>query len=180
MKDEIKTLKRTIRDLRLPDYICKGKTPVPADLTLDPDTAYCALILSKSQKHMRLGEKKTADHTATRSDKYDCVLATKGFRSGRHYWELEVNKEFTVGVTEEFSQRKGRFSISPSVGYWCLLTLYLLASTAKKAKCGANLSLLMSQHNTSCVSYLLYFIPAVIGCNIICLAQKLVRSGIRQ
>ncbi|KAL6456205.1 hypothetical protein MHYP_G00347470 [Metynnis hypsauchen] len=120
MKDEIKTLKQTIRDLRLPDYICKGKTPVPADLTLDPDTAYCALILSKSQKHVRLGEKKTVTHTAKRFDKYESVLATKGFRSGRHYWEVEVNKEFTVGVTKEFSQRKGRFSVSPSVGYWCL------------------------------------------------------------
>ncbi|KAI4901174.1 hypothetical protein NFI96_005917 [Prochilodus magdalenae] len=92
-----------------------------ADLTLDSSTAYSGLSLSKDKKRVRLGERKAAvDQTANRFDKYESVLAMEGFSSGRHYWEVEVNREFTIGVTRESAHRRGKFIFSPNVGYWCL------------------------------------------------------------
>ncbi|XP_036434011.1 ret finger protein-like 2 isoform X2 [Colossoma macropomum] len=120
LRKEIATLRQMICELRLPDYICKGKIPAAANLTLDPETAHCTLVLLDDRKRVRLGERKTVNHSARRFDKYECVLATESFSSGRHYWEVEVNKEFTIGVTRESAQRKGKFTFSPSVGYWCL------------------------------------------------------------
>ncbi|XP_017539531.1 ret finger protein-like 3 isoform X1 [Pygocentrus nattereri] len=120
LRKEITTLRQKICELRLPDYICKGKIPAAANLTLDPETAHCTLILSDDRKRVRLGERKTVNHSAQRFDKYECVLTTEGFSTGRHYWEVEVNKEFTIGVARESAQRKGKFNFSPSVGYWCL------------------------------------------------------------
>ncbi|XP_036434013.1 E3 ubiquitin-protein ligase TRIM39-like isoform X2 [Colossoma macropomum] len=120
LKQMICELRQTICELRLPDFICKGKTPAAADLVLDPDTAHCALVLSNDGKRVRLGKEKTVDYSMPRFDKSECVLTTEGFSSGRHYWEVEVNREFTTGVTRESAQRKGRFSFSPARGYWCL------------------------------------------------------------
>ncbi|KAL7883946.1 hypothetical protein AOLI_G00067160 [Acnodon oligacanthus] len=120
LRKEVATLRQKICELRLPDYICKGKIPAAANLTLDPETAHCTLVLSDDRKRLRLGERKTVNYSEKRFDKYECVLATEGFSSGRHYWEVEVNKEFTIGVTRESAQRKGKFTFSPSVGYWCL------------------------------------------------------------
>ncbi|KAL7883955.1 hypothetical protein AOLI_G00067250 [Acnodon oligacanthus] len=120
LRHVIRTLKKENAILRFPDYIWKEKLPVAADVVLDPATAHRSLILSDNSKRVRLGEKKTINHSAQRFDKYECVLATEGFSSGWHYWEVEVNKEFTIGVTRESAQRKGKFTFSPSVGYWCL------------------------------------------------------------
>ncbi|KAL6456214.1 hypothetical protein MHYP_G00347560 [Metynnis hypsauchen] len=119
-RDENQRLKKENAILRFPDYIWKEKLPVAADVVLDPATAHRSLILSGDGKRVRLGEKKTVDYSAQRFDKYECVLATKGFSSGWHYWEVEINKEFTIGVARESAQRKGKFTFSPSVGYWCL------------------------------------------------------------
>ncbi|XP_017539513.1 E3 ubiquitin-protein ligase TRIM39-like [Pygocentrus nattereri] len=120
LRQTICELRQTICELRLPDFICKGKIPAAADLVLDPDTAHSALVLSDDGKRVRLGKEKPLDYSAPRFDKSECVLATEGFGSGRHYWEVEVNREFTTGVTRESAQRKGRFSFSPARGYWCL------------------------------------------------------------
>ncbi|KAL6456208.1 hypothetical protein MHYP_G00347500 [Metynnis hypsauchen] len=120
LRQTICELRQTICELRIPDFICKGKIPAAADLVLDPDTAHSALVLSDDGKRVRLGKEKPVDYSVPRFDKSHCVLATEGFGSGRHYWEVEVNREFTTGVTRESAQRKGRFSISPALGYWCL------------------------------------------------------------
>ncbi|KAL6456207.1 hypothetical protein MHYP_G00347490 [Metynnis hypsauchen] len=120
LKQKISELRQKICELRLPDFICKGKTPAAPDLVLDPETAHCTLVLSDDGKRVRLGEKKTVGHNTERFDKYECVLTTESYMSGRHYWEVEVNKEFTIGVARESAQRKGKFNFSPSVGYWCL------------------------------------------------------------
>uniref|UniRef100_A0A3B1JD59 B30.2/SPRY domain-containing protein n=1 Tax=Astyanax mexicanus TaxID=7994 RepID=A0A3B1JD59_ASTMX len=91
-----------------------------ANLTLNPDTAHSALLLSNDGKRVRLGDCITVLQSAQRFDKFECVLAREGFSSGRHYWEVEVNREFTIGVTRQSAQRKGKFTFCPSEGYWCL------------------------------------------------------------
>ncbi|MBN3320553.1 TRI39 ligase, partial [Atractosteus spatula] len=55
-----------------------------------------------------------------RFDKERCVVSREAFTSGRHYWEVEVNDWWRIGVTRESAERKGYFSFSPQQGYWCL------------------------------------------------------------
>ncbi|XP_022526182.2 E3 ubiquitin-protein ligase TRIM39 isoform X2 [Astyanax mexicanus] len=120
LQSENLRLKQMVGELKLPDYIRRGKTPAAANLTLNPDTAHSALLLSNDGKRVRLGDCITVLQSAQRFDKFECVLAREGFSSGRHYWEVEVNREFTIGVTRQSAQRKGKFTFCPSEGYWCL------------------------------------------------------------
>ncbi|XP_036434069.1 E3 ubiquitin-protein ligase TRIM62-like isoform X2 [Colossoma macropomum] len=108
LKEENKRLKQKICELRLPDYICKGKTPLAANVVWDPASAHYALILSDDLLN------------AQKFDKWECILATEGFSSGRHYWEVKVNSEFIIGVTSQAAQWKGKFIFYPSKGFWCL------------------------------------------------------------
>ncbi|XP_036434074.1 butyrophilin subfamily 2 member A1-like [Colossoma macropomum] len=111
LEHEIQTLGKENAALR----VWKGETPVAADMVLGPDTAHRSLLLSIDGKRVQ-----PINHRAYRLDKYKCILTTEGFSSGRHYWEVQVNREFTTGVTRESAERKGRFSFSPARGYWCL------------------------------------------------------------
>ncbi|MBN3313104.1 BT1A1 protein, partial [Atractosteus spatula] len=91
-----------------------------AAVTLDPDTAHCELSLSEDGKRVRLGKMKSLSDNRYRFDHWPCVLSREAFTSGRHYWELEVNDWWTIGVTIESAERKGKFSFCPQQGYWCL------------------------------------------------------------
>ncbi|KAJ8342515.1 hypothetical protein SKAU_G00324430 [Synaphobranchus kaupii] len=68
---------------------------VPANLALDMDTAHHGLQISD--------------------------FDTK-FSSGQHYWEVDVRDKgvWYLGVTTEYSNRKGYVNLSPSAGYWSL------------------------------------------------------------
>lgn len=50
------------------------------------------------------------------------ILASQGFQSGRHYWEVEVGSKpkWDVGVASETIDRVGRIKLSPENGYWTL------------------------------------------------------------
>lgn len=50
------------------------------------------------------------------------ILASQGFQSGRHYWELEVGSKpkWDVGVASESVDRLGKITLSPENGYWTL------------------------------------------------------------
>ncbi|XP_069043960.1 E3 ubiquitin-protein ligase TRIM39-like [Lepisosteus oculatus] len=89
-------------------------------VTLDPDTAHCGLSLSEDGKRVRLGQRKSLSDNPHRFDYWECVVSREAFTSGRHYWEVEVNRYWRIGVTRESATRKGRFSFSPQQGYWCL------------------------------------------------------------
>ncbi|XP_069044058.1 butyrophilin subfamily 1 member A1-like [Lepisosteus oculatus] len=97
-------------------WICSASAAV----TLDPDTAHCELSLSEDGKRVRLGQMKSLSYNRYRFDHWPCVLSREAFTSGRHYWELEVNDWWTIGVTIESAERKGKFSFCPQQGYWCL------------------------------------------------------------
>uniref|UniRef100_G1PSI4 E3 ubiquitin-protein ligase TRIM41 n=1 Tax=Myotis lucifugus TaxID=59463 RepID=G1PSI4_MYOLU len=79
------------------------------DLTLDPDTAHPALMLSPDRRGVRLAERRqeVADHSKCFSADC-CVLGAQGFRSGRHYWEVEVGgrRGWAVGAARESSRHR--------------------------------------------------------------------------
>ncbi|XP_069043949.1 E3 ubiquitin-protein ligase TRIM39-like isoform X1 [Lepisosteus oculatus] len=98
-------------------WICSAAAAV----TLDHDTAHCELSLSKDGKRVRWGQRKSLSDNPHRFDSWNyCVVSREAFTSGRHYWEVEVNDWWTIGVTRESAERKEGISFSPQQGYWCL------------------------------------------------------------
>ncbi|XP_069043966.1 E3 ubiquitin-protein ligase TRIM39-like isoform X1 [Lepisosteus oculatus] len=110
-------LKERLEDLCQKESI---KISTTAAVTLDPDTAHCGLSLSEDGKRVRLGQRKSLSDNPHRFDLWLCVVSREAFTSGRHYWEVEVNRYWRIGVTRESAERKGGFSFSPQRGYWCL------------------------------------------------------------
>ncbi|MBN3319681.1 TRI39 ligase, partial [Atractosteus spatula] len=95
-----------------------------ADVTLDPGTAHIALTLSEDGKRARLGKEQDLSDNAQRFNYWLCVVSREAFSSGRHYWEVEVNDDWSIGVSRESAERKGGFSFDPQGGYWALYSGY--------------------------------------------------------
>ncbi|KAM4868793.1 E3 ubiquitin-protein ligase TRIM7 isoform X1 [Urocitellus parryii] len=93
------------------------------ELTLDPDTANPRLILSLDLKSVRLGPR--AQDLPSHPNRFDTntrVLASCGFSSGRHHWEVEVGSTdgWAFGVARESVRRKGLTPFTPEEGVWAL------------------------------------------------------------
>ncbi|XP_067400424.1 E3 ubiquitin-protein ligase TRIM58-like [Emydura macquarii macquarii] len=93
------------------------------DVTLDPATAHPRLVLSEDQKSMRYGD--TWQDLPNNPERFDfsfSALGSKGFTSGRHYWEMEVGPEgfWAIGVTRGSVRRKGGILLKPYSGIWAL------------------------------------------------------------
>ncbi|XP_074167625.1 E3 ubiquitin-protein ligase TRIM7 isoform X1 [Sminthopsis crassicaudata] len=100
---------------------CPWRTPV--ELTLDPDTANPRLILSLDLKSVRLGPRpQDLPPNPRRFDTNTRVLASRGFTSGRHHWEVEVGSAdgWAFGVARESVRRKGLTPFTPEEGVWAL------------------------------------------------------------
>ncbi|XP_043922374.1 zinc-binding protein A33-like [Protopterus annectens] len=93
-------------------------------LTLDPKTSHPNLILSDNLTSVRYSDvKKQLSDNPERYNSRLCVVASQGFISGRHYWEVEVGckSDWNVGVTRQSSKRKGQFDMNPKCGYWAIV-----------------------------------------------------------
>nr|XP_048708970.1 E3 ubiquitin-protein ligase TRIM58-like [Caretta caretta] len=95
------------------------------DVTLDPETAHACLELSKDHRGVRLGElHRAVPSHPKRFDTYRCVLGVAGLRTGRHYWEVEVEAGdkayWTLGVARGSLRRKGWFSMEQEEGIWAV------------------------------------------------------------
>uniref|UniRef100_A0A8D0GMA8 Uncharacterized protein n=1 Tax=Sphenodon punctatus TaxID=8508 RepID=A0A8D0GMA8_SPHPU len=104
----------------LQDELGKGEKE---DLTLDPDTANHLLILSADLKSVRMGcRKQDLPDNPKRFDTNSRVLAAVGFKTGRHYWEVEVGSAdgWAFGVARESVRRKGLTQFSPEEGIWAV------------------------------------------------------------
>ncbi|KAM4826526.1 E3 ubiquitin-protein ligase TRIM7 [Thomomys bottae] len=93
------------------------------ELTLDPDTANPRLVLSLDLKSVRLGQR--AQELPSHPRRFDTntrVLASCGFSSGRHHWEVEVGSKdgWAFGVARESVRRKGLTPFTPEEGVWAL------------------------------------------------------------
>ncbi|XP_071205661.1 verrucotoxin subunit beta-like [Salvelinus alpinus] len=72
--------------------------PLAADVTLDPDTAHCELILSDNGRRVTAGKNRKVPNNPQRFDGWSCILGKEGFRSGRHFWHVEVNIEVETNL----------------------------------------------------------------------------------
>ncbi|XP_072329371.1 zinc-binding protein A33-like [Scyliorhinus torazame] len=97
--------------------------PVPASLTLDPETAHNKLIISQDLTSVRHGneEQDLPDHPG-RFNEYYYVSSSQSFTSGRHYWEVGLGHKplWIVGVCRESVNRKGKIIPSPENGFWVI------------------------------------------------------------
>ncbi|XP_012887223.1 PREDICTED: E3 ubiquitin-protein ligase TRIM50 [Dipodomys ordii] len=92
-------------------------------LRLDPATAHPLLELSKGDTVVQCGL--LAQRRASQPERFDyntCVLASRGFSCGRHYWEVTVGSksDWRLGIIKGTASRKGKLSKSPEHGVWLI------------------------------------------------------------
>ncbi|NXU96545.1 A33 protein, partial [Cettia cetti] len=93
------------------------------ELSLDPDTANPYLVLSEDKRSVRLrGAPQELPAHPKRFDYAFCVLASEGFTSGRHYWEVEVGdgESWVLGAARESVRRKEKVDFAPEEGIWAV------------------------------------------------------------
>ncbi|XP_048017213.1 pyrin-like [Megalobrama amblycephala] len=104
--------------------VLKRMQQYAVDVTLDPDTAHPALILSDDGKQVRNGGIwQMLSYNPKRCEPCSGVLGKEGFSSGRFYFEVQVKgkTDWSVGVVRESINRKGVFTMSPSDGFWTVI-----------------------------------------------------------
>ncbi|XP_028314679.1 zinc-binding protein A33-like isoform X1 [Gouania willdenowi] len=97
--------------------------PVTA-VILDPDTAYPCLWVSECRTRVQMGFIQTnLPNNPERFTRYNIVLGTEAFSSGRHYWEVEVGFKtaWGLGVARASVNRKEEISLCPDDGFWTLV-----------------------------------------------------------
>ncbi|XP_053192471.1 E3 ubiquitin-protein ligase TRIM39-like isoform X1 [Scomber japonicus] len=93
------------------------------DVTLDPDTAHPALILSDDGKQVNDSDvTKNLPDNPERFSKCPCVLGKQSLSSGRFYFEVQVKwkTDWDLGVARESINRKGDITLSPEDGFWTI------------------------------------------------------------
>ncbi|XP_074530265.1 tripartite motif containing 105 [Halichoeres trimaculatus] len=101
----------------------KALKPGPSPLTFDVDTAHPSIYISRD-KTVAVECDAVIPHVGHNKRFLQCinVLASQGFQSGRHYWEIEVGSKpkWDLGVASEAVDRHARIKLSPESGYWTL------------------------------------------------------------
>ncbi|XP_068443105.1 zinc finger protein RFP-like [Clinocottus analis] len=114
------------------------------DLTLDPDTAHRALVLSDDRKQVHHSVvKKNLPEDPMRFNPSCCVLGKQSFSSGKFYFEVEVKEKtrWTLGVAKASIKRNGVIPLCPDNGHW---TIWLKNGEEFAALVGSPLPLALS------------------------------------
>ncbi|XP_047431147.1 E3 ubiquitin-protein ligase TRIM39-like [Mugil cephalus] len=93
------------------------------NVTLDPNTAHAALVLSDDGKRVHHGVmKKNLPDNSERFNPSCCVLGKETFAYGRFYFEVEVKGKtrWTLGVAKASIKRKGIIPLCPENGHWTI------------------------------------------------------------
>lgn len=92
-------------------------------LILDADTAHPRLEVFEGGKSVKdTGTMRNVAMNSTRFDSHIFILATEGFITGKHYWEVDVGKKnnWELGVASEAVTRKGSVILCPRNGFWVM------------------------------------------------------------
>ncbi|KAE8285914.1 Zinc-binding protein A33 [Larimichthys crocea] len=84
--------------------------PAITAVTFDPDTAYPCLWVSQCRTSVQVGKiQPNLPNNPERFTRYNIVLGSEAFSSGRHYWEVEVGSKtaWGLGCRHCLSQQKG-------------------------------------------------------------------------
>ncbi len=89
-------------------------------MTLDPDTASGKLQVSQDCTSVEY-KKKKINVSDNPKRLYVGVLASQGFSSGVHCWDVEVrnNNNWTLGVVGEMVNRQNLYKMDPKSRFWC-------------------------------------------------------------
>lgn len=101
----------------------KALVPARESVKLDARTAHPRLLLSEDLRSVVDGEKRReCSLSPQRFNHWLCVLAGSGFKSGRHYWDVELggNQACLLGVASELADRLITGPLVPQDGYWVL------------------------------------------------------------
>ncbi|XP_051917543.1 E3 ubiquitin-protein ligase TRIM39-like isoform X2 [Hippocampus zosterae] len=93
------------------------------DVELDPDTAHPNICLLDNGKRVSRAEMlRIVPDNPQRFDPVICVLAKRGFLSGRFYFQVDVGTKtfWDVGVVKESVNRKGLITSKPENGFWTM------------------------------------------------------------
>ncbi|NXU16436.1 BT1A1 protein, partial [Pardalotus punctatus] len=93
------------------------------DVTLDPDTAHPRLEISAEGRSVKdTGVIRDVPSNEKRFDSELIVLAKEGYRSGKHYWVVDVGPRMSwaLGIALESVTRKGPLTLSPKNGFWAI------------------------------------------------------------
>ncbi|NXN19031.1 TRI39 ligase, partial [Indicator maculatus] len=93
------------------------------DIEVDAGTAHPNLSVAADRKsftHRAQGKEGPQEEGS--SDSSACILGSQGFSSGKHYWEVEVEKSnhWDLGVATKSAPRKGVLGLAPGMGFWAL------------------------------------------------------------
>ncbi|XP_072543279.1 E3 ubiquitin-protein ligase TRIM39-like [Salminus brasiliensis] len=115
------------------------------DVTLDADTAHPELLLSDDGKQVTHGD--TRQNILDQPKRFNtsvCVLGKESIFFRRFYYEVQVRgkTDWTLGVTRESSNRKGKITARPENGYW---TVCLRNKNKCKALDSSNVRLSLKQ-----------------------------------
>uniref|UniRef100_A0A3Q0S116 B30.2/SPRY domain-containing protein n=1 Tax=Amphilophus citrinellus TaxID=61819 RepID=A0A3Q0S116_AMPCI len=94
------------------------------EVTLDPDTAHPALILSADGKRVHDGDvRQNLPNNPEGFHKCVNVLGKQGFTRGKFYFQVQVKGKtaWALGVARESVKRKGNVSTNPKTGYWTIM-----------------------------------------------------------
>ncbi|XP_018526461.1 E3 ubiquitin-protein ligase TRIM39 [Lates calcarifer] len=107
----------------VPEINMKRMREHALDLTLDPDTAHCSLVISQDGKQVaNEGTVLKLPSNPKRFEMFPEVLAKEGFTAGKFYFEVQVKGKtsWTVGVVRESVERKKNAEMSVLNGFWTL------------------------------------------------------------
>ncbi|XP_053285238.1 nuclear factor 7, brain [Pleuronectes platessa] len=98
--------------------------PAVTAVTLNPDTAYPCLWVSECCTNVQVGQiQPNLPNNPERFTRYNIVLGSEAFSTGRHYWEVEVGPKtaWGLGVATASVNRKEEISLCPDDGFWTLV-----------------------------------------------------------
>lgn len=98
--------------------------PAVTAVFLDPDTAYPCLWVSQCCTSVQVGKiQPNLPNNPERFTRYNIVLGSEAFSSGRHYWEVEVGSKtaWGLGVALASVNRKEEISLCPDDGFWTMV-----------------------------------------------------------
>ncbi|XP_032997801.1 thaicobrin-like [Lacerta agilis] len=93
------------------------------NMEFDPDTAHPRYIVSSDGKTVWWGNvRQDYPYSPNRFEYARCVLGMPGFRSGKHYWTVDVQNvsNWAVGVARESVERNREINFEPDEGIWAV------------------------------------------------------------